>query len=178
MSAGKLGDMIDVEIKNAKAGGEAYIILKLNNLVDEDLIERLYKASRAGVKIQMIIRGICSLVPGVKGVSENIEVISILDRYLEHTRILVFGNGGDESMYISSADWMGRNLDRRVEVAAPIFDTQIKADIRKTLDFQLKDNQKARVIGAKQQNRYVEAKGEALRSQKETHLFYANKMKG
>lgn len=174
----KIGDMIDNEIKNAKAGKEAYIILKLNNLVDEDMIERLYKASQAGVKIDMIVRGICSLVPGVEGVSDNIRAISILDRYLEHTRVLVFGNGGNELMFISSADWMGRNLDHRVEVAAPILDEGIRADIRKTLDFQLSDNQKARIIDAEQQNNYVEEDGFKIRSQQETHEFYVRKMKG
>ncbi|MCR9173553.1 MAG: polyphosphate kinase 1 [bacterium] len=174
----RLSDLIEGEMKNARAGKEAYIIIKLNNLVDEDMIEKLYKASQAGVKIQMIIRGICCLVPGVKGVSENIEVVSILDRYLEHTRVLVFGNNGNETMYISSADWMGRNLDRRVEVAAPIYDPEIKADIRKTLDFQLKDNQKARIIDDNQNtNIYKKGGEEKVRSQKATHQFYAKKMK-
>lgn len=173
----KLTDLIESEMKNARAGKEAYIILKLNNLVDEEMIERLYKASQAGVKIKMIIRGICCLVPGVEGVSDNIEVTSILDRYLEHTRILVFGNGGNELMYISSADWMGRNLDRRVEVAAPILDTEIKADIRKTLDFQLNDTRKARIIDSDQTtNVYKKTDGQNIRSQKATHDFYADKM--
>ncbi|GAB5415942.1 MAG: polyphosphate kinase 1 [Crocinitomicaceae bacterium] len=174
----KLTELIEAETKNAKAGKEAYIIIKLNNLVDEELIEKLYKASQAGVKVQMIIRGICSLVPGMKGISENIEVISILDRYLEHTRILVFGNSGNELMYISSADWMGRNLDRRVEVATPIFDEDIKADIRQTLEFQLNDNQKARIIDTDHStNVYKSTKGPKLRSQEETHKFFASKMK-
>ena len=174
----KLSDLIDKEASNAKAGKPAYIILKLNNLVDEDLIERLYKASIAGVKIQMIIRGICSLVPGVKGLSENIQVISILDRYLEHSRVLVFANGDNELMYISSADWMGRNLDRRVEVATPILDVDIKNEIRATLEFQLKDNQKARVIDGKQQNKYVVQNGLKIRSQKKTYEMFAEKMQG
>lgn len=174
----KLNEHIETEITNAQAGKEAYIIIKLNNLVDEEMIEKLYDASRAGVKIQLIIRGICCLVPGVEGVSDNIEVISILDRYLEHTRVLVFGNDGDELMYISSADWMGRNLDRRVEVAAPIYDPEIKADIRKTLDFQLNDNQKARIIDVNQNtNIYKEAGKEKIRSQEATHEFFAKKMK-
>ena len=174
----KLTDLIETEISNARAGKEAYIIIKLNNLVDEEMIDKLYKASQAGVKIKMIIRGICCLVPGVKGVSDNINIISILDRYLEHTRVFVFANTGDEVMYISSADWMGRNLDRRVEVAAPIYDSAIKADIRKTLDFQLGDNQKARIIDHNQNtNIYKEAGNEKTRSQKATHEFYASKMK-
>lgn len=174
----KLSDLITKEMRNAKKGKEAYIILKLNNLVDEDLIERLYKASQAGVKIKMIMRGICSLVPGVKGVSENIEVISILDRYLEHSRVLVFGNDGNELMYISSADWMGRNLDRRIEVAAPILDEGIRKEIRKTLDFQLNDNQKARIMDREHTNAYKKQKGAKLRSQKATYEMYKRKMDG
>ncbi|MDB2657052.1 polyphosphate kinase 1 [Crocinitomicaceae bacterium] len=174
-----LSDLIEAEMKNARAGKEAYIIIKLNNLVDEEMIEKLYEASQAGVKIQMIIRGICCLVPGVEGVSENIEVISILDRYLEHTRIFVFANAGNELMYISSADWMGRNLDRRIEVAAPIYDPGIKADIRKTLDFQLNDNQKARIIDDNQNTNHYKTVGDKkVRSQEATHKFFAKKMKG
>lgn len=174
----KLNELIETEIKNAAEGKEAYIILKLNNLVDEDMIERLYRASQSGVKVQMIIRGICSLVPGIKGVSDNIEVVSILDRYLEHTRVLVFGNNENEVMYISSADWMGRNLNRRVEIAVPIYDDSVKAEIRKTLDFQLADNQKARIIDAEQSNQYKRKKGKKVRSQKATHEFFVKKMKG
>jgi len=172
----KLNDLIDVETKNAKAGLEASIILKLNNLVDEDLIDRLYKASQAGVKIKMIIRGICSLVPGVKKKSENIEVISILDRYLEHSRVLIFHHGGKDLMYLSSADWMGRNLDRRVEVAVPIFDPAIREEIRTTINLQLADNQKARIIDAEQSNRYVERKGKKISSQEATYNLYRDKM--
>lgn len=172
----KLHDLVDREIQNSKAGNEAYIILKLNNLVDEDMIDRLYKASQAGVKIRMIIRGICSLVPGIKNVSENIEVVSILDRYLEHSRVLVFANGGKEEMYISSADWMGRNLDRRVEIGAPIFNPEIRAEIRQILEFQLTDNQKARIIDESQSNQYKKTKGKKVRSQKETYLYYKTKM--
>ncbi len=174
----KLNDLIDGEIKNVKAKKEAYIILKLNNLVDEDLIDRLYKASQAGVKIQLIIRGICSLVPGVQKKSENIEVISILDRYLEHARVLIFGNAGDEIMYLSSADWMGRNLDRRVEVAVPIFNAELRKEIRATIDFQLADNQKARIICANQNNSYKQRKGKRVRSQEETYLMFKEKMEG
>jgi polyphosphate kinase len=168
----KIYDLIDNEIKNVKAGGEGTIIIKLNNLVDEDMIKRLYKASQAGVNIKLIIRGICSLVPGKKGFSENIEVISILDRYLEHSRVLIFGNNGDEKMYISSADWMGRNLDRRIEIAAPIYDPKIKADIRATIDFQLNDNCKARVIDSSLSNSYRIRKGKKVHSQKKTYEYF------
>lgn len=175
----KLTELIEGEMNNAREGKDAYIIIKLNNLVDEEMIELLYKASQAGVEIKMIIRGVCCLVPGVEGVSDNIEVVSILDRYLEHTRVLVFGNGGNELMYISSADWMGRNLDRRVEVAAPIYDDAIKAEIRQTLYFQLNDNQKARIIDEDQNtNIYKEGGSEKNRSQEATHKMYAAKMRG
>lgn len=168
-------ELIDTEIRNAKNGEPAYIILKLNNLVDNEIVRRLYKASEAGVRIQMIIRGICSLVPGVKGLSENIEVISILDRFLEHSRILVFANGGDEKYFISSADWMGRNLDRRVEVTVPIHNEEIKNDLRKVLDFQLSDNTKARIIDKKQQNQYLHNDEEPVQSQLATYAYYKEK---
>ena len=113
--------LIKNEITSATAGKEAFILVKMNSLVDTEMIDQLYKASQKGVKIRMIVRGICSLVPGVAGLSENIEAISIVDKYLEHSRIFVFCNAGDEKIYISSADWMVRNLDNRVEVAVPIF---------------------------------------------------------
>ena len=168
--------MIEQEIKNAKAGKEAFIILKLNNLVDNEVVRKLYKASNAGVKIKMIIRGICSVVPGVQGMSENIEVISILDRYLEHSRILVFANGGDEKYFISSADWMGRNLDRRIEVGVPIHNKAIQKELRKVLEFQLNDNCKARVIDKKQRNEYKKDDSTVeIRSQYVTHNFYKEK---
>lgn len=169
-------EMIEQEIKNAKAGKEAFIIIKLNNLVDNEVVRKLYKASNAGVKIKMIIRGICSVIPGVQGMSENIEVISILDRYLEHSRILVFANGGDEKYFISSADWMGRNLDRRIEVGVPIHNKAIQKELRKVLDFQLQDNCKARIIDKKQKNEYKkDGSSIEIRSQYVTHKFYKEK---
>ena len=171
----KLYDLIDTEIKNAKAGKKAYIIVKLNNLDDPDIIKRLYKANKAGVKIQMIIRGICSLVPGVKGLSENIEVVSILDRYLEHSRILVFANDGNEQVIISSADWMARNLDRRIEVSVPIYSEEIKKDLREVLDLQLKDNCKARIIDQKHLNKYKTGGEKIVRSQNAIYEYYQSK---
>ncbi|MEM6724995.1 MAG: polyphosphate kinase 1 [Bacteroidota bacterium] len=146
--------LIDKEIKNAKAGKEAYMILKMNSIEDPGMVKKLYEASRAGVKIQMIVRGICCLMPCVEGYSENIEVISILDRFLEHARVYIFGNGGKEKMYFASADWMTRNLDRRIEVAIPIFSPHIFDDIRNIINIQLADNQKARIIDAEQTNPY------------------------
>lgn len=147
--------LITKEIKNAKAGKEAYMILKMNSLEDKGMIEKLYEASSAGVKIQLIIRGICCLVPQIKGLSENIEVISVIDRFLEHARVYIFGNGGKEKMYLASADWMTRNLDRRVEVVFPIYDKAIFKELRQLIDVQLTDNVKARIINQKQGNPYI-----------------------
>ncbi|MGV3687080.1 MAG: polyphosphate kinase 1 [Daejeonella sp.] len=150
----KLYDLIDAENKCAKDGKAAYIILKMNSLTDEDIIGKLYDASNAGVKINLIVRGMCCLVPGVAGFSENIEVISIVDRFLEHARVWIFGNGGDEKVFISSADLMPRNLDHRVEVGFPILDPGVKAEIRDIIDIQLRDNTKAREITQQNNNRY------------------------
>jgi polyphosphate kinase len=173
----KMYHLIDTEIKNAKAGKEAYIILKLNSLVDNEIIYKLYQANAAGVKIKMIVRGICALMPGVPGLSENVEAISIVDKYLEHSRILIFCNGGEELYYITSADWMTRNLDRRVEVACPIFDKDVQREIKDIIELQLKDNVKSRIINQVQDNEYVEAKGSPLiRSQAETYKYYQKKL--
>ncbi|WP_429109723.1 polyphosphate kinase 1 [Aeromonas veronii] len=147
--------LIDNELSNAKAGQPSGIILKINNLVDKDLINRLYAAGQAGVPIQMIIRGMCALRPGVPGLSDNIKVISIIDRFLEHPRVMVFHNKGNPQLYISSADWMSRNIDGRIEVGTPIYDERLKQRIMDILELQLSDTCKARVIDADQQNEYV-----------------------
>lgn len=169
----KLIALIDKEIKNALEGKNAYIILKINNLVDPEMIKRLYQASQEGVKIKLIVRGICSLVPGVPGVSENIEAISIVDRYLEHSRIFIFCNNDEEKYYISSADWMTRNLDNRIEVASPIFDPDIQKEIRTIIDIALKDNVKSRIIDQCQANIYKRnLQEEIIRSQYEIWKFY------
>lgn len=151
----KIQLLVRQEIQNHKEGQKAEIFLKLNNLDDELLIDDLYKASQAGVKVRAIIRGICSLIPGVKGLSENISIISIVDRFLEHPRVLVFENGGDRKVYISSADWMTRNMDNRIEVGCPIFDPDIKNRILNIMNIQWDDTVKARVIDAEQTNKYV-----------------------
>lgn len=151
----KLYALIDREIKNAKSAKEAFIILKMNSLTDEEVVGKLYEASNAGVKVQLIIRGMCCLIPGVEGYSENIKVISIIDRFLEHARVWVFANGGKEKVFLSSADLMPRNLDHRVEVGFPILDPDVKNEILEILDIQLKDNTKAREINAQSNNRYV-----------------------
>jgi len=146
--------MIRNEIKNAIAGNKAYIYLKLNSLVDQKMIDKLYEASQAGVKIKMVIRGICSLIPGIKDLSENIDVISIVDMFLEHSRIFIFCNGGDEKYYISSADWMIRNLDNRVEVAAPVYDKNLQKQLRSFMELQFRDSHKATIINEKQDNHH------------------------
>lgn len=146
--------LIDNEIKNAKAGKKAYMILKMNSLADEQLIAKLYQASNAGVKIRMIIRGMCCLIAGMKGYSENIEVLSIVDKYLEHSRVHIYCNGGDELIYLTSADFMTRNIDTRVEVGFPIYDVTLKKEIRDIIDLQLADNTKSREINSHNTNKY------------------------
>ncbi len=165
--------MIDNEIKNAQSGKDACIILKINSLVDNDMIEKLYQASKAGVKIKAIIRGMCSLIPGVPGLSDNIKVISIVDKFLEHSRVFVFCNNHKELYYISSADWMPRNLDNRVEIATPIYDPDIQKEIKTILNIQLKDNVKARIINSSDDNQYKSShNSRKIRSQMELYKYY------
>jgi polyphosphate kinase len=169
----RLFRMIDNEIKNAKAGRDAYIILKINSLVDYDMIQKLYQASMAGVKIKAIIRGMCSLIPGIEGLSDNIKVISIVDKFLEHSRVFVFCNNHKELYYISSADWMPRNLDNRIEIATPIYDPDIQKEIKIMLNIQLKDNVKARIIDASGKNQYKSSNNSRkIRSQMELYKYY------
>ncbi|MFN5866590.1 MAG: hypothetical protein ACK45R_06300, partial [Candidatus Kapaibacterium sp.] len=132
------------EIEQAEAGKRSGIILKLNSLVDEQMIEALYRASNAGVPIDLIVRGMCTLLPGVPGMSENIRVTSIIDRYLEHSRIFRFEHGGEPLYFISSADMMTRNLDQRIEVSCPVYDPDLQKELQDILDLQLRDNVKAR----------------------------------
>ncbi|HFQ4968217.1 TPA: polyphosphate kinase 1 [Vibrio vulnificus] len=155
-SRSQLYRLLDREIHNAQAGKKASITLKVNNLVDKGLISKLYAASSAGVKILMIIRGMCSLVPGLEGISENIEIISIIDRFLEHPRVLVVHNDGDPQVFISSADWMERNIDNRIEVMSPVRDARIKQRIIDILSIQFTDTVKARRIDKEMSNNYVE----------------------
>lgn len=168
--------LIDREIHNAQAGGEAYIKLKMNSVSDFAMIDKLYEASRAGVKIQLQIRGICSLIPGVKGMSENIEAISIVDNYLEHSRIYIFANKGEPEVYISSADFMTRNLDGRVEVTCPIYDENIKKELIDIFNIGWKGNVKARYHSEKLDNKYrVRGQNPVFRAQLETYNYYKNK---
>ncbi len=174
----RLVQLINKEILNAKANMSASIILKLNNLVDPDMIHKLYEASSEGVEIKLIVRGICSLVAGVKGLSENIEAISIVDKYLEHTRVFIFHNKGDEKYFISSADWMTRNLDHRSEVAVPIYDKQIQKGLRNIIDTLWADNTKARILGSNQNNEYRKSKEKiVIRAQEKIFNILKSKRK-
>lgn len=150
----RLNELINQEISAATEGRKNGIILKVNNLVDKRLIAKLYEANNAGVKIQLIVRGICSLETGVEGQSENISAISIVDRYLEHPRVLICENDGDPKVFISSADWMARNIDRRVEVGCPVYCPEVKQTIIDIINIQLQDNVKARLINKEQTNPY------------------------
>jgi polyphosphate kinase len=168
--------LIDNEIRNAKAGKPAHILIKLNSIQDRPMIEKLYAASKAGVKLDLIVRGICSLVPGVKNYSENIHAISIVDRFLEHARVFIFHNEGDEKIYLSSADWMTRNLSYRVETAFPIYDPQVKADIKDYMQIQLNDNVKARILDKDLKNERNKGVDDlAVRSQVETYYMVKRK---
>ena len=164
--------MINQEIENHKAGLPSGIRLKLNAITNFSMIEKLYEASIAGVPIQMIVRGICCLIPGVKGMSENIEVISVVDRYLEHPRVYHFTNGGTPKIYISSADFMTRNIENRVEVAAPIYDTDLQRQITKVFDIIWNDNVKARRLNGSTQNAFIKNDSTPIRSQFEIFDYY------
>lgn len=167
--------MINQEIENHKAGLPSGIRLKLNAITNFKMIEKLYDASCQGVPIQMIVRGICCLIPGIKGMSENIEVISIVDKYLEHPRVYMFENAGDSKVYLSSADFMTRNIENRVEVAVPIYDSILKQDIQDVFEIAWNDNVKARKINGQEQNVFVENGEEEIRSQWKIHDYYSKK---
>ncbi|MCC6460595.1 MAG: polyphosphate kinase 1 [Saprospiraceae bacterium] len=174
-----LYDLIDAEIEAAKQQKPAHMILKINSLEDKDIIRKLYEASQAGVKIQLIIRGICCVVPGLKGLSENIEVISIVDRFLEHARVFIFHHGGEDKMYLSSADWMQRNLSFRIETTFPVYDPDLKREIRNLLDLQMTDNVKARVIDRHDLNEYRRSESDIpVRAQLETYFYFKRKLEG
>ena len=168
--------MILKEIDEAQAGREAKITAKMNSLEDEEMIDLLYRANKSGVKIRLLVRGFTSLIAGVKGLSENIYITSILDRFLEHGRIYIFHNGGEERIFMGSADWMNRNLNRRIEVLAPIFDEDIKQELKEILQIQLDDNVKARVQDYTQKNEYVaHDPAHPIRSQYEIYNYLKKK---
>jgi len=172
----KIQSLIRSEIQHVNQGAKGQITFKINNLVDKELIDDLYRASQAGVKIRGIVRGMCSLIPGIKGLSENIRLISIVDRFLEHPRVMVFENAGDKKVFISSADWMTRNMDNRIEVGCPIYDTGLIKRIVDILEIQFKDTLKAREIDAAQQNKYVRrGNRKKLRSQIEIYNYFLAK---
>lgn len=166
--------LIDDEIANALQGKEAFIHIKINHITDEEMVARLYEASKAGVVIKISVRGNCSLVTGVKGVSENIEASGIIDRYLEHSRLFHFHAGGREKVFIGSADWMPRNLDNRVEAVTPVFDEDVKKDVINTINFALADNTHARIVdGRGSLQMQKTASPEPFRSQQELYRHYA-----
>ncbi|MEO7313629.1 MAG: polyphosphate kinase 1 [Ginsengibacter sp.] len=172
----QLTGLINKEIKNAKAKKQSSIILKMNSLSDQKLILKLYTAAKSGVKIKMIIRGICCMLTQNNKYRKKVKAISIVDEYLEHARIMVFNSDEKDTMYISSADWMVRNIDHRIEVACPVFDNEIKQELMDILNIQLRDNVKARILNNKQSNEYVPSNNDpAIRSQLETYHYLLNK---
>ncbi len=172
----KLKQLIKNEISNAKSGKKALITMKMNSLQDPEMINLLYSASQVGVKVKLIVRGICCLAPGLKGISENIKAVSIVDKYLEHARVFIFHNKGDELIYLSSADLMVRNLNHRVETMFPIFDEYLKYIIKTIIKIQLSDNVKARLHDYKNNNKYAKNDGMPVRSQYDIYYFIKRRM--
>ncbi len=163
--------LMDNEIKNAKAGKKAFIYLKLNNITDPEIINQLYEASIAGVTIRLIVRGMFSLVTGVKDLSENIKAVGIVDRFLEHTRFMIFCNGGNEQCFISSADLMTRNLDHRIEVTCPVFDKNLRSELKNIFEIQWSDTMKARKLDPALSNKMVKPEKKMINSQMEVYDF-------
>ena len=166
----KILRLISDEIRNAKEGLEAWIQVKINHITDEDVVAKLYEASQAGVKISLLVRGNCSLVPGLPGVSENISALGVIDTYLEHARILIFANGGNPKYFLGSADWMPRNLVNRIEVLTPVYDEQLQHDLERTIDYGLRDTTNARIVDGRGGNQFKE--GAPFRSQEQLYVDY------
>jgi len=166
----KILRMIGDEMKNAQDGREAWIKMKINHITDEDVVAKLYEASQAGVKIEILIRGNCSLVPGMPGVADNIRAVGIIDKYLEHSRILIFANGGAPRYYIGSADWMPRNLVSRIEVLAPVYDADMQKDLLRTVEYGLNDTTNGRIVDGRGTNEIQT--GEPFRSQEHIYMDY------
>lgn len=162
--------MFDTEIKNAKEGKEAWAKIKINHITDPDVVAKIYQASQAGVKIDIVLRGNCSLVPGILGVSDNVHAVGIIDRYLEHSRILIFCNGGKNKYFLGSADWMPRNLLNRIEVMTPVYDDDLKEDLRRTVEYGLRDTANGRLVDGRGTDQLQE--GELFRSQEELYKYY------
>lgn len=162
--------MFDTEIKNAKEGKEAWAKIKINHITDPDVVAKIYQASQAGVKVDIVLRGNCSLVPSIPGVSDNIHIVGIIDRYLEHSRILIFCNGGKNKYFLGSADWMPRNLLSRIEVMTPVYDEDLKEDLRRTVEYGLRDTTNGRLVDGKGTDQLQQ--GELFRSQEELYKYY------
>jgi polyphosphate kinase len=168
--------MIHAEVKNAIRGNPARITAKMNSLSDEEIISELYDAAKAGVEINLIIRGIFCMITESTRFDKPVRALSIVDEYLEHARVWIFHNGGKEKIFISSADWMIRNLDHRVEVTCPIMDEDIRKELKDIINIQLHDNVKARWLNNQLSNEYVQADGVQIRSQIETYHYLKNKI--
>lgn len=165
--------LINEEIKNKRAGKPAYIKIKINHITDPVMVEKLYEASQAGVDVDLVVRGNCSLMTGIHGVSDHIRIHGIIDRYLEHSRIFVFAAGGDEKVFLGSADWMPRNLDHRIEVITPVYDPVIKGEMKRIVEYGLLDNVQGRIVDGTGENHFWEASGESdFRSQEALYKYY------
>ena len=166
--------LIDNEIKNSKSGKESFIRVKINHITDPDIINKLYEASCAGVQIDLLVRGNCSIIPGIPGVSERINIVGIIDRYLEHSRIFIFANDGNEKVFMGSADWMPRNLDHRIEVLTPVYNTKIKEELKRIVDYGLKDNVAGRIVDGHGSNKFNSGlSDEPFRSQEMLYHYYS-----
>ena len=165
--------LISTEIRNAKKGNQAYILCKINHIVDREIVDKLYEASNAGVKIRLLVRGNCSIKTNINGLSTNFEIKGIIDRYLEHSRIFIFCNNGTEKYYIGSADWISRNFDSRVETLVPVYDEAIQRELKLIVEYGLKDNQKARIVTGSGNDIVEDAgKSKTFNSQQELYNYY------
>lgn len=171
--------LINNEIKNRQHGKPAYIKVKINHITEPEMVRKLYEASENGVRVDLLVRGNCSLVTGILGKSDNIRICGIIDRYLEHSRIFIFANGGEKKCFIGSADWMPRNLDNRIEVVTPVYDAKIKEDLEKVIDYGLRDTMQGRIVDGTGENRpWTTEDGEVFRSQEQLYLHYREQLAG
>lgn len=169
--------LINNEIKNRQQGKPAYIKVKINHITEPEMVRKLYEASENGVRVDLLVRGNCSLVTGIPGKSDNIRICGIIDRYLEHSRIFIFANGGEKKCFMGSADWMPRNLDNRIEVVTPVYDAKIKEDLEKVIDYGLRDTMQGRIVDGTGENRpWTTEDGGAFRSQEQLYLHYREQM--
>ncbi len=169
--------LINNEIKNRQQGKPAYIKVKINHITEPEMVRKLYEASENGVRVDLLVRGNCSLVTGIPGKSDNIRICGIIDRYLEHSRIFIFANGGEKKCFIGSADWMPRNLDNRIEVVTPVYDAKIKEDLEKVIDYGLRDTMQGRIVDGTGENRpWTTEDGGVFRSQEQLYLHYREQM--